>query len=468
MNMAICRFYAQGHCRYGDRCWNEHPANASQGYGQQQWSQGSGRGYRGSSNQQWSDQRHDDGGGRRKVGFVPSMQNRYSPLDQSSSTSQHAPSVDRQQILETVKKDMEEWLQSGMWMFSSYGFSKSQKSLAGLEDTSPEELRYFTYEAREAGKWNQYSQVITQSVLEVTKRRNDLKFPDAAIKTKIIQVYIGNTNIRTVFSSPLSTHAILSGSDGIQAENTISTIVHLWVLPVKLLLFLEAKEHLKQTQPSLETNQPQVLCLEINQLQPPILCLEINQLQPQVLCLEINQLQPPILCLEINQLQPQVLCLEINQLQPQVLCLEINQLQPTIMCLEINQLQPQVLCLEINQLQPTIMCLEINQLQPQVLCLEINQLQPQVLCLKTNLLQLPVPFLEIHQHLVVVCLEALHRYPRHLVYSETLHRLLNSSLPQLQIACTQTFQTLLMQREDNSKVKPSLLAGFLSDRPLEK
>ncbi|XP_006816267.2 LOW QUALITY PROTEIN: nucleoporin NUP42-like [Saccoglossus kowalevskii] len=241
--MAICRFYAQGHCRYGDRCWNEHPANASQGYGQQQWSQGSGRGYRGSSNQQWSDQRHDDGGGRRKVGFVPSMQNRYSPLDQSSSTSQHAPSVDRQQILETVKKDMEEWLQSGMWMFSSYGFSKSQKSLAGLEDTSPEELRYFTYEAREAGKWNQYSQVITQSVLEVTKRRNDLKFPDAAIKTKIIQVYIGNTNIRTVFSSPLSTHAILSGSDGIQAENTISTIVHLWVLPVKLLLFLEAKEH---------------------------------------------------------------------------------------------------------------------------------------------------------------------------------------------------------------------------------
>ena len=29
--MGVCRFFMQGHCRYGDKCWNDHPQGSNQG-----------------------------------------------------------------------------------------------------------------------------------------------------------------------------------------------------------------------------------------------------------------------------------------------------------------------------------------------------------------------------------------------------------------------------------------------------
>lgn len=34
--MTICQFFLQGRCRFGDRCWNEHPGAGGAGGGRQQ------------------------------------------------------------------------------------------------------------------------------------------------------------------------------------------------------------------------------------------------------------------------------------------------------------------------------------------------------------------------------------------------------------------------------------------------
>ncbi|CDQ94277.1 unnamed protein product [Oncorhynchus mykiss] len=31
--MPVCNFWMQGRCRYGDKCWNEHPKAGGGGYG---------------------------------------------------------------------------------------------------------------------------------------------------------------------------------------------------------------------------------------------------------------------------------------------------------------------------------------------------------------------------------------------------------------------------------------------------
>ncbi|KAB1276506.1 Nucleoporin-like protein 2 [Camelus dromedarius] len=67
--MTICQFFLQGRCRFGDRCWNEHPRAGGAGGGRQQQQQPSGSNRRGWNN----------------------TSQRYSSVIQPSSFSKSAP-----------------------------------------------------------------------------------------------------------------------------------------------------------------------------------------------------------------------------------------------------------------------------------------------------------------------------------------------------------------------------------------
>ncbi|XP_077990116.1 uncharacterized protein LOC144444541 [Glandiceps talaboti] len=200
--MVVCKFFVQGNCRYGNQCRFEHPTG---GYNQQ-WGGSGGGGGGGGRNQNQNANRWT-----RRVGFAepfPQTQNRFAPL----TTSQQSGPIDKGQILETVKRDMEEWEASKMWLFSCYAVTKAQKTLPGMDDVSPEELRHYTYEAKQEGSFAQYEQSIVQAVNNVQRQRHDLKSPDPQLKTNVIQVYLGNFNAASVFSTTIGAHALLSGS----------------------------------------------------------------------------------------------------------------------------------------------------------------------------------------------------------------------------------------------------------------
>uniref|UniRef100_A0A4X2JWJ8 Nucleoporin NUP42 n=1 Tax=Vombatus ursinus TaxID=29139 RepID=A0A4X2JWJ8_VOMUR len=172
--MTICHFFLQGRCRFGERCWNEHPHGWGDGGGgrpppPQQYPaapSGCSRGGWSNSSQRysnviqpsnfskstaWGGSRDpgktsfgsfDSGAsssGSRNVGF---SQNRFSTLSSNQ--------VDG----EGIAKDMEVWESSGQWTFSVYSPMKEKPNISGFTDISPEELRL------------EYSNCITSNTLQ--------------------------------------------------------------------------------------------------------------------------------------------------------------------------------------------------------------------------------------------------------------------------------------------------------------
>ncbi|XP_051727995.1 nucleoporin NUP42 [Ctenopharyngodon idella] len=206
--MTVCSFFLQGRCRYGDKCWNEHPrdgrggggeyrGNQQQpsrgGYGNRVWinpaqrsggefiqpssfshggndgSRGGGndwsRGSRGGGND-WS--RGGGGGNDRSRGGGNdwgrgggmsrdfSNQNRFSALGSQSNfdTAGQNSADDSAKHVETIQNDMEVWQTSGQWPFSCY--SVLNKQISGFVEWSPEELRQEYYSYRASGDIQPY------------------------------------------------------------------------------------------------------------------------------------------------------------------------------------------------------------------------------------------------------------------------------------------------------------------------
>ncbi|XP_031796481.1 nucleoporin NUP42 isoform X2 [Sarcophilus harrisii] len=173
--MTICHFFLQGRCRFGERCWNEHPRGGSGGGGgggggggrppPQQYPaapSGCSRGGWSNSSQRysnviqpsnfsksttWGGSRDpgktsfgsfDSGAsssGSRNVGF---SQNRFSSLNSNQVDGQKD---EEDKLIEGIVKDMEVWESSGQWMFSVYSPVKEKPNISGFTDISPEELR---------------------------------------------------------------------------------------------------------------------------------------------------------------------------------------------------------------------------------------------------------------------------------------------------------------------------------------
>ncbi|XP_074543008.1 nucleoporin NUP42 [Halichoeres trimaculatus] len=225
--MPVCNFFLQGRCRYGDKCWNEHPRGGNRGGGggggynnnnnynrssaPQQPRGGGGGGF---GNRVWvnpSQQKggyiqpssfskgsDDWGGGRRDnvkaSEFSFSSQNRFSSLGSPSTFDRGGRGGGGQQLvsvdedadkkLEMIQLDMDIWESSGQWGFSCYSNSKS--SLSGFTDLSPEELRLEFYTTRASGDLQSYLAGVSQLLSQWRSRVQELKVMNPATRAALL------------------------------------------------------------------------------------------------------------------------------------------------------------------------------------------------------------------------------------------------------------------------------------------
>ncbi|XP_066440654.1 nucleoporin NUP42 [Eleutherodactylus coqui] len=192
--MVVCNFYLQGRCKFGDRCWNEHPRDGRQ-YGHNRYQEqgaaassnwgSSGQRYvqpaTFSKNLTWTNKDADrsDNRNRHSKSNAPSgfftPQNRFTSL----STEDHArgdggPDKERSPLID-ILQDLEAWESSGQWLFSVYCVLKDQKHLSGFTDISPEELRWECYKSHSEGHFQNYVSSVQQLVNQWKQRTHEIK-----------------------------------------------------------------------------------------------------------------------------------------------------------------------------------------------------------------------------------------------------------------------------------------------------
>ncbi|XP_068189082.1 nucleoporin NUP42 [Antennarius striatus] len=259
--MTVCSFFLEGRCRYGDKCWNEHPRGGNRGGGgynnynrgyndnsysrssTQQQSRGGGGGFgnrvwvnpsqqkggyiqpssfssRGSDDwsrggaggNDWGRGGDDGGGGRsdnRKASeFSFSSQNRFSALGTPSSFERGGRGGGQQvstgdddddRKLDIIQMDMDTWESSGQWGFSCY--SNGKTCLSGFSDVSPEELRQEYYTARASGDLQGYINGTNQLLQQWRNRVQELKIMNPNTRTALLKE-LNNQASPSGFQSP--------------------------------------------------------------------------------------------------------------------------------------------------------------------------------------------------------------------------------------------------------------------------
>ncbi|XP_041322692.1 nucleoporin NUP42 [Pyrgilauda ruficollis] len=212
--MGVCQFFLRGYCRFGERCWNEHPRGAAARPGPPPAHVTSGRGGGGgwgTSNQRYSNViqpssfKSDTWGGSRDHGrgFFGSSdfgssggssrnadfsQNRFSALAHSQSVADGSKD-EEDRILECVVKDMEIWESSGQWIFSCYSPMKEKPNVSGFSDVSPEELRLEYYDSRANNIIGNYIDAVQKLALQWKNQLLQLKALNASTKAALLSAF---------------------------------------------------------------------------------------------------------------------------------------------------------------------------------------------------------------------------------------------------------------------------------------
>ncbi|CAN8184862.1 unnamed protein product [Coccothraustes coccothraustes] len=211
--MGVCQFFLRGYCRFGERCWNEHPRGAAGRPGPPPahvTSRRGGGGW-GTSNQRCSNViqpssfKSDTWGGSRDHGrgFFGSSdfgssggssrnadfsQNRFSALANSQSVADGSKD-EEERLLECVVKDMEIWESSGQWIFSCYSPMKEKPNVSGFSDVSPEELRLEYYDSRANNIIGNYIDAVQKLALQWKNRLLQLKALNASTKASLLSAF---------------------------------------------------------------------------------------------------------------------------------------------------------------------------------------------------------------------------------------------------------------------------------------
>ncbi|XP_039198048.1 nucleoporin NUP42 [Crotalus tigris] len=195
----VCSYYLQGNCRFGDRCWYEHPrgGRASQAFGQN--SDSNRRGARGgqhhysvslqasnySKSSTWKSNKDS-----RSSNF---SQNRFAALDSSEHVNKDIQ-PEEEKLHEIIMKDMEIWESSGQWMFSSYSPMKEKPNISGFSDFLPEELRLVYYNCRANNNTQAYVNSVQQLATQWKGRLNELKNATPSTKSATVTELKNVTN----------------------------------------------------------------------------------------------------------------------------------------------------------------------------------------------------------------------------------------------------------------------------------
>ncbi|XP_044150100.1 nucleoporin NUP42 [Bufo gargarizans] len=198
--MAICSFFLQGRCKFGDKCWNEHPRdgrhhgqNRHQGQASAASSSWNSSGPRYvqpsnfSKNLTWTNRDNDrssswsgsgDNRDRSSKSNAPSgffsSQNRFNALanqDHARDTGQDKEGS----LLADIIHDLEAWESSGQWAYSVYCVLKEQSHLSGFTDISPEELRLEFYTSHKEGHLQNYVNSAQQLINQWKHRVHEIK-----------------------------------------------------------------------------------------------------------------------------------------------------------------------------------------------------------------------------------------------------------------------------------------------------
>ncbi|NXG03127.1 NUPL2 protein, partial [Sakesphorus luctuosus] len=209
--MVLCQYFLRGRCRFGERCWNEHPRGLPTAPAPpSQVTSGRGGGW-GTSNQRYSNViqpstfKSDTWGGSRDHGrgFFGSSdfgssgsgsrsadfsQNRFSALANSQSVADGSKD-EEERLLECVVKDMEVWESSGQWIVSSYSPVKEKLNVSGFSDVSPEELRLEYYDSRAKNMIGNYIDAVQQLAAQWKNRLLQLKALTASTKAALLSAF---------------------------------------------------------------------------------------------------------------------------------------------------------------------------------------------------------------------------------------------------------------------------------------
>ncbi|NXB98839.1 NUPL2 protein, partial [Orthonyx spaldingii] len=208
--MGVCQFFLRGYCRFGDRCWNEHPRGGAGRPGAPPAHGGGGGGW-GTSNQRYSNVKQpssfksDTWGGSRDHGrgFFGSSdfgssgsssrnadfsQNRFSALANSQSGADGSKD-EEERLFECIVKDMEIWESFGQWIFSCYSPMKEKMNISGFSDVSPEELRLEYYDSRANNIVGNYIDAVQKLALQWKNRLLQLKTLNASTKAALLSAF---------------------------------------------------------------------------------------------------------------------------------------------------------------------------------------------------------------------------------------------------------------------------------------
>ncbi|NP_001026155.2 nucleoporin NUP42 isoform 1 [Gallus gallus] len=201
--MTICQFFLQGRCRFGDRCWNEHPRGGGGRPHSAGPVRGAGGGW-GAASQRYANViqppifKHStwggsgDGGGFSGASDFGSpgnksavfSQNRFSAL--SSAHPADGFSDEEQRLLDCVAKDMATWESSGQWMFSCYSPEAGKPNVSGFREFSAEEVRLEYYNCSANNNTENYINSVNQLVQEWRNRLQELKALNASGKESLL------------------------------------------------------------------------------------------------------------------------------------------------------------------------------------------------------------------------------------------------------------------------------------------
>ncbi|XP_069585962.1 nucleoporin NUP42 [Ranitomeya imitator] len=186
--MAICSFFLQGRCRFGDECWNEHPRDGPH-HGRNK-SQAAGQRYvqpsTFSKNLTWTNRDNDRGSSvsgdnnRNRSSKSNDSSGYYTPQNRFSSLANQDHGRDGGQDKEDgpvadIIQDMKMWEVSGQWPLSVYCVLKERQHLSGFTDVSPEELRLKYYTSHKEGNLQNYVSSVQQLVNQWKQRLCEIK-----------------------------------------------------------------------------------------------------------------------------------------------------------------------------------------------------------------------------------------------------------------------------------------------------
>ncbi|KAF6086495.1 hypothetical protein HJG60_014162 [Phyllostomus discolor] len=238
--MTICQFFLQGRCRFGERCWNEHPGAWNAGGGRQHQPSNSNRRVWNANSprsssviQPSSFSRPAPWGGSREQD-----KSSFGSFDSGASTNRNrgvglpqnlfasSPSTDAQRdekkLLEGIVKDMEVWESSGQWMFSAYSPMKKKSSISGFTDISPEELRLEYHNFLTSNNLQSYLSSIQQLINQWKNRVNELKSLNTSTKIALLSDIKDGINQAAPTFGFGSSQTAAFGSPGFPVNNSMS------------------------------------------------------------------------------------------------------------------------------------------------------------------------------------------------------------------------------------------------------